>query len=215
MYTAVNIDGASARNVRRGRDRWHMDPRVDTRFQIGDELYDRNKLDRGHLVRRLDPAWGDSFEAAEAATLDTFFFTNCSPQHQTLNQDLWLGLEDHILTNADVRDLRVSVFSGPVFRDSDRRYREFLIPEDYWKVVAVVNDETGRLSVTGYIVSQRDFMDDLEFAFGPFQTYQVPVATVEEQTGLDFGTLKDFDPLGRVEAAAAVRPLTTLQEIVL
>lgn len=214
MYTAVNIDGATARNVRRGRDKWHMDPRVDLRFQIGNELYDRNNLDRGHLVRRLDPAWGDSFEAAEAATLDTFFFTNCAPQHERHNQELWLGLEDHILSNADVRDLKVSVFSGPIFRDSDRRYREFLIPEDYWKVVAVVDDQTGRLSVTGYMVSQRDFMDDLEFSFGPFQTYQVPVAAIQEQSGLDFGSLNDFDPLARLETTAA-RRLTTLADITL
>ncbi len=214
MYTAVNIDGGSARNVRRGRDKWSMDPRIDPRFQVGNELYERNKLDRGHLVRRLDPAWGDTFESAEAAALDTFFYTNCAPQHQRHNQDLWLGIEDHILTNADARDLRVNVFSGPIFRDSDRQYREFLIPEDYWKVVAVVNDETGRLSVTGYVVSQRDFMDDLEFAFGPFQTYQVPVATIEEQTRLDFGDLKGFDPLAGTETSP-IRPLTTLADITL
>jgi endonuclease G, mitochondrial len=214
MYTAVNIDGASARNVRRQRDKWNMDPRLDPQYQVGNELYERNKLDRGHLVRRLDPAWGDTFESAEAAALDTFFYTNCAPQHERHNQGLWLGIEDHILGNADVRDLRVSVFSGPIFRDSDRRYREFLIPEDYWKVVAMVNDETGRLSVTAYVVSQRDFMDDLEFAFGPFMTYQVPVATIEEQTRLDFGSLKEFDPLARTEGLP-IRRLETLADIVL
>jgi endonuclease G, mitochondrial len=214
MYTAVNIDGASARNVRRERDRWNMDPRLAPEFQVGNELYERNKLDRGHLVRRLDPAWGDTFADAEAAALDTFFYTNCAPQHARHNQDLWLGIEDHILGNADVRDLRVSVFSGPIFRESDRRYREFLIPEDYWKVVAMVNDETGRLSATAYVVSQRDFMDDLEFAFGPFMTYQVPVATIEEQTRLDFGGLRDFDPLAQTEGSP-IRPLQSLADIVL
>jgi endonuclease G, mitochondrial len=214
MYTAVNIDGASARNVRRERDKWNMDPRLDSEFQVGNELYERNKLDRGHLVRRLDPAWGDTFESAAAAARDTFFYTNCAPQHERHNQDLWLGIEDHILGNADVRDLRVSVFSGPIFRDSDRRYRDFLIPEDYWKVVAMVNDETDRLSVTAYVVSQRDFMEDLEFVFGPFMTYQVPVATVEEQTHLDFGRLKDFDPLAQTEGSP-VRLLRTLDDIVL
>lgn len=214
MYVAVNIDGANARNVRRGRDSWSLDPRMAPELQAGNELYHRNKLDRGHLVRRLDPAWGDGFDQAEAAADDTFFYTNCAPQHQTHNQQLWLGLEDHILGNADVHDLKVSVFSGPIFRDSDRRYREFLIPEDYWKVVALVNDQTGNLSVTGYIVSQRDFMDDLEFAFGPFQTYQVPVATIEEQTDLDFGALKDLDPLADIETAA-IRPLNALDDIVL
>lgn len=214
MYVAVNIDGANARNVPRGRDRWRLDPRMAPEFQAGNELYHRNKLDRGHLVRRLDPAWGDGFDQAEAASDDTFFYTNCAPQHQMHNQRLWLGLEDHILGNADVHDLRVSVFSGPIFRDSDRRYREFLVPEDYWKVVALVNDATGSLSATGYIVSQRDFMDDLEFAFGPFQTYQVPVATIEEQTDLDFGALNSFDPLAGIETTA-VRPLTVLDDIVL
>jgi endonuclease G, mitochondrial len=214
MYTAVNIDGGSARNVRRERDKWSLDPRIDPQFQVGNELYERNKLDRGHLVRRLDPAWGTTFEAAEAAAMDTFFYTNCAPQHERHNQGLWLGIEDHILGTAAVRDLRVSVFSGPIFRDSDRRYREFLIPEDYWKVVAMVNDETGRLSVTAYVVSQRDFMDDLEFAFGPFMTYQVSVATVEEQTGLDFRDLKDYDPLAAIETVS-VRQLTTFTDIML
>jgi endonuclease G, mitochondrial len=212
MYTAVNIDGAKARNVRRSRDRWTLDPRLDAGFQIGNELYARNKLDRGHLVRRLDPAWGDTLEQAVTAVQDTFFYTNCSPQHEVLNQRLWLGLEDYILGNAHVHDLRVSVFSGPVFRDDDRKYREFLIPEDFWKVVAMVNDDTGQLSVTGYLLSQRDFMNDLEFTFGPYMTYQLPVARIEEQTGLDFGILKQFDPIGELETFD-VRPLTALADI--
>ena len=212
LYTAVNLDGRIARNVRRGRDRWNMDPRMEPRFQVGNELYQRNKLDRGHLVRRLDPAWGEDLQTAEAAALDTFFYTNCAPQHKTLNQDLWLGLEDHILSNADVHDLKVSVFSGPIFRDSDRKYRDFLIPEDFWKVVAIVNDETGRLSVTAYMLSQRDFMDDLEFAFGPYRTYQVAVTTIEQQTRLDFGQLKQFDPLDQAEGFS-FQPLTTLDNI--
>lgn len=212
LYAAVNIDGANARNVRRSGDPWALDPRLEAEFQIGNELYARNKLDRGHLVRRLDPAWGDTFEDAEAATLDTFFYTNCAPQHKVLNQQLWLGLEDYILGNANVHDLRVSVFTGPVFRSDDRRYREFLIPEDFWKVVAMVDDDSGQLSVTAYLLSQRDFMNDLEFTFGPYLTYQIPVSTVEQQTGLDFGPLKQHDPLAEMETFD-VRPLATLEDI--
>lgn len=215
ICTAVNIDGRTARNVRRGGDPWKLDPRLAPELQAGNELYRNNHLDRGHLVRRLDPAWGDTFEQAEAAARDTFFYTNCAPQHAQHNQRLWLGLEDHILGNAKVHGLKLSVFSGPVFRDCDRRYREFLIPEDYWKVVALVDDETDALSATGYIVSQRDFMNDLEFAFGPFETWQVPLTTIEEQTDLDFGDLVDADPLGAVEATAAVRLLRTFDDIAL
>ncbi len=213
IYSAVNIDGAQARNVRRGRDKWLMDPRIAQEHQVGNELYRSNKLDRGHLVRRLDPAWGDDFDAAHEATLDTFFYTNCAPQHKGLNRHLWLGLEDHILSNTNTREMRVSVFTGPIFRDDDRTYRDIKVPEDFWKVVAMVNDETGAPSVTGYIVSQRDFMDDLEFAFGEFKTYQVPLETIEQQANLDFGGLKAFDPLAEVEGVA-FRSLSTLAEVV-
>jgi len=212
LYTAVNIDGMRARNVRRTRDRWALDPRIEPQFQIGKELYERNRLDRGHLVRRLDPAWGDTFEEAEAAALDTFSYTNCAPQHEVLNQRLWLGLEDYILGNANVHELRVSVFSGPVFRPDDRRYRDVLIPQDFWKVVAMVDDDTERLSVTAYLLSQRDFMNDLEFTFGSYLTYQIPVSGIEQQTGLDFGDLKQHDPLAKLETLAP-HPLSAFEDI--
>jgi len=209
VFAVCNIDGKELRRVRRGRDKWFFDPRIDRAHQVGNELYRSNKLDRGHLVRRLDTAWGTTYEDAQFAQADTFFYTNCAPQHKELNQDLWLGLEDHILDNADAHDLKVSVFSGPVFRPTDRPYRGFQVPEDFWKVVAMVREESGELSVTGYILSQVDFMDDLEFAFGAYGTYQVPVSQIERLTGLDFGGLKSYDPLAERET----RPFVVLESL--
>ena len=213
-YTACNIDGKQARNVHRGRDKWWLDGRLGLQFQVGNEVYKKNKLDRGHLVRRLDPAWGESHEEAAAAAEDTYFYTNCAPQHERLNRRTWLGLEDYILGNTEVHDLRVSVFTGPVFRADDRRHRDFAVPEDFWKVVAMVREDTGELSVTGYMITQRDFLDDLEFAFAQHETFQVSLAEVERQTGLDFGDLKDHDPLATRESRAFV-PLADLSQIVL
>ena len=86
-------------------------------FQVGNELYKRNPLDRGHLVRRLDPAWGNTREEAVQAADDTFFYTNSTPQHSRLNQREWLRLEEYILDNAATHDLKVSVFTGPVSRN--------------------------------------------------------------------------------------------------
>lgn len=209
VFAVCNIDGKELRRVRRGRDRWYFDPRMERAHQVGNELYRSNKLDRGHLVRRLDTAWGATYEDAHLAQADTFFYTNCAPQHKELNQDLWLGLEDHILDNADAHDLKVSVFSGPIFRPTDRLYRGFQVPEDFWKVVAMVREESGELSVTGYMLSQVDFMDDLEFAFGAYGTYQVPVSEIEKLTGLDFGELKSYDPLAERET----RPFVLLESL--
>jgi endonuclease G len=214
LYAVCNIDGGQWRRVPRGRDHWHFDPRMDRDFQVGNELYRSNKLDRGHLVRRLDPAWGERLDQARVAVEDTFYYTNCAPQHKDLNRDIWLDLEEHILGNTKVRDLRVTVFNGPIFRESDRLYRGIRIPEDFWKVVAMVRDDTGELSVTAYLLSQRDMMDDLEFAFGAFRTYQIPLKQLEELTDLDFGHLSEHDPLRDIEAAQPFVMLGSLEDIV-
>ena len=200
MYTACNIDGAKLFGIRRGRDKWNLDPRMSDEFQVGNELYKRNPLDRGHLVRRLDPAWGNTREEAVQAADDTFFYTNSTPQHSRLNQREWLRLEEYILDNAATHDLKVSVFTGPVFAERDREYRGVQLPEEYWKVIVIVNTFTNELSATAYLLSQSEFVEDLEFVFGEFKTYQVQIRMLEKKIGLSFGTLSRHDPLDTIES---------------
>lgn len=199
FFTAVNIDGIKSKSPNRENDKWFYDSRIKREEQIGNELYASNPLDRGHLVRRLDPAWGDDDDVVKVANDDTFHWTNCSPQHKNFNQgkNLWAGLEDYILKNANNKDFKVSVFTGPVFADDDSEYRGIKIPQRYWKVVVMVK-QNKRLSATAYIVSQKELVANLEadFAFGQFRTFQVSVETIENLTGLDFGNLKDVQPAG-------------------
>lgn len=201
FFTALNIDGKTRIELNRSGDKWYFDPRISNKYQCGPSLYSNNELDRGHLVRRLDPVWGD--EAAKANE-DTFHFTNCSPQHKNLNQKTWLNLEDYILGNAEKHGLKVTVFTGPVFRSDDMVYRkDYRIPAEFWKVAVMVKDD-GNLSATAYLQTQKNLITNLEFAYGEYQTYQVPVAQIEELTGMDFGRLRQHDPLEGVEAAAFI-----------
>ena len=196
-FTAVNIDGRKTIQITRDRDVWYFDPRLDREHQAGPDLYARNDLDIGHLVRRTDPVWG---RPAATANEDTFHFTNAAPQHKHLNRRTWLSLEDYILNNADNHDLKVSGFTGPVFRADDMTYRGvYRLPAEFWKVVVMV--KPGReLSATAYLQTQKNLLEDLEFAYGAYKTYQVPVARIEAITGLDFGPLRDHDPLANVES---------------
>jgi endonuclease G len=192
FYTAVNIDGSKLVNVERDRDKWYFDPRLDNQLQSGPELYDDNPLDRGHLVRRLDPCWGD---VAVAAGEDTFHFTNCSPQHAKLNQHDWLEVENYVLNTADNANARISVFTGPVFRDDDMLYRlKYQLPADFWKIVAFIN-KSGQLRATAYLRSQKNYLESLEFFDDAYKTWQVPVAQVEALTGLSFGLPQNADPM--------------------
>lgn len=218
MYTAVNIDGSAAWEIERNADRWVRDPRIGPNEQTDNALYANNQLDRGHLVRRLDPAWGETKRLATFANDDTFHFTNCCPQHANFNQSTatWLGLENYILDNAIAEGRRVSVFSGPLLLDDDRTYRGVKLPGQFWKVLLLLKN--GKLSASAYLLSQKRLISNLrDEAFsdnGAVAHFQVPLHRLEERTGLDFHNLRQFDPLSaheRMSAAIHIRSYRDLQ----
>ena len=158
-------------------------------------LYASNRLDRGHIARRQDLVWGPPEEAARA-NRDSFYFTNIAPQHEAYNQSglngLWGLLENAILEEVEVEQLRVSVLGGPVFRDDDPVYRGTAIPRDFWKIVAYV--EAGALKAKAFLLTQEDLLNRIEaLGLEPFRLYQLPIAELESRTGLDFGDLKAAD----------------------
>jgi endonuclease G, mitochondrial len=212
--TGVNIDGESLRDVPRGDD-WHLDPRVAAHEQAGDELYSRNDLDRGHLVRRRDPVWGDD-ATARRANRETFAFPNAAPQVARFNQspDLWVGLEDHVLEHARAYGRRLSVLTGPVLAPGDPVYRGIQVPCLFWKVAVWSSRGPAgvTLSSTAFVLDQTemltaDVLDDTDArvhgdwlehpapALGAFRSFQVPVAEVARLSGLDLGPVVAADVL--------------------
>jgi endonuclease G len=208
--TGVNIDGGALQDLPRTGD-WDLDPRIPAEEQAGAEIYARNDLDRGHLVRRRDPGWGTEAEA-RAATEATFFYTNAAPQVNVFNQskDLWLGLEDHVLAYADATDQRVSVFTAPVLDSGDPEYRGIGIPRRFFKVVAWVttqDDGMPSLAAAGFVLDQSDLLDSIDGTFatpplGTYRTFQVPIADIEVLAGVDFAALAEADLMtaGQVRA---------------
>ncbi|WP_298457317.1 DNA/RNA non-specific endonuclease [uncultured Cellulomonas sp.] len=233
--TAVNVDGARLLDLPRAGLDWFLDERVPASAQVGQDVYARNDLDRGHLVRRRDPVWGEPAVAA-AANAATFCFTNAAPQAAVFNQskDLWLGLEDYLLEHADATDTRLTVLTGPVLDAGDPVYRGVQVPRAFWKV-AVWAGPAG-LAATAYLLDQSDLLVALldrervrgtaadagpaaTTELGAYRTFQVPVLDVATTAGLDLGPLPAADRLG-VRAAAA-RPaggaieLTSVRDLVL
>lgn len=203
MFVGVNISGSESVSVNREGDKWALDGRIPIEVQLGEDLYADNLLDRGHLVRREDPNWGSEADVA-TANEDTFHFTNCAPQMAAFNQRTWLSLEDYILQNTRRWRDRVTVFSGPVFRDDDRLYRGARIPTAFWKVVAFLSDD-GKPSATAYMIDQAKELGSLEAAFGKFKTYQRSILHVQGLTDLDFGDLSQFDGFSNEERAQGIR----------
>ncbi|MEV6246708.1 DNA/RNA non-specific endonuclease [Streptomyces sp. NPDC051742] len=225
--TAVCVEGRELREDVPRNDVWRLDPRLPEEQQAGDDVYRNNSLDRGHLVRRLDPVWG-SPAVALAADADTFHFTNAAPQADVFNQGkkIWQGLENYLLDHAAAFDRRLTVLTGPVLQDSDPPYRGIQVPMRFWKVAAFLQD--GALAAAGYVLDQSpDLSRDAERALagatagappplGPFRTYQVPVADVAEITELEFGPLPDVDVMPPTRAPdERWRRLESFEDIVL
>ncbi|MET8182480.1 DNA/RNA non-specific endonuclease [Streptomyces sp. NPDC005336] len=217
--TAVTIDGANLIDVPRNDD-WRFDPRLPEAQQAGHPIYQDNPLDKGHLVRRLDPVWGTE---ASTADQDTFHYTNAAPQMDIFNQgkQLWQGLENFLLEHAENFHRKLTVFTGPVLEDSDPPYRGIKVPLRFWKVAAFMQD--GGLAATAYVLDQSpDLTKDAaaqamaEAAragdpppLGAFRTFQVPVLDIADLTGLDLGPLPAADRLPT--GVRTARPWTLLE----
>jgi endonuclease G len=189
FYTAVNIDGSQLKTVPR-QDRWLTDSRIRRDHQLGNEAYVNNDLDRGHMVRRLDPVWGKD---AELANSDTFVYTNSALQHKDLNRREWVALENHLLKHAHTTDGKMTIMTGPVFAAGDPDFDNAgrvspptQIPQQFWKVAIWNNPQKG-LQGTAFVLSQKDMVfKSEEFDPGRFDVYQVPLSDLERKLQMKF-----------------------------
>jgi endonuclease G len=167
---------------------------------------------RGHLVRRLDPAWGTN-DQAKLGEGDTFFFTNCAPQVGFFNMGranpsvggtgggkLWRAVENLVLRNARNERMRACTFSGPIFDDDDRAYRDIWIPGQFFKVA--VWAEGGALRSLGMIADQTAVIEVWPEALFP----AVGAALAPAELGPE--AFQDPDELDRVDDF-----LTTIEAI--
>lgn len=205
-FSAANVDGAQRPDIgKRAGDRWYVDPRISALEQLSQRAFEPG-IDRGHLTRREDTAWGLDTAAALAANNDTFHFTNCSLQASLFNRgkDRWQGLEQFLLEQHAKKDKRLmTVMTGPLFAANDPGYRNDRMdysvrcPLQFWKVCVLVRQD-GTPSATAFILGQQEITQLAGFteAFD-VAAAQITLAELEERTGLNFGDLKEHDHFAR------------------
>lgn len=223
FLSACNIDGNLSKKSARAA--WKFDPRIPRTQQIMRECYGSPpKFSRGHMTRREDPSWG-TLEVAKRGNEDSMHVTNVTPQMQAFNAPIWLALEDYALQHAREDDMKISVFTGPYFTERDPDMYGVSIPLTFWKVIAFIHDDTGKLCATGYEMNQEQSLQpEEEFVFGAFTSPQLATATqvsirsIAAKTGIDFGKLVSVDPLADDQESVFIEgrprlPLRALEQI--
>jgi endonuclease G len=215
LFTASNVTGeAKLRKPELGRDytrkglgglgkndqeRWFPDSRLDDEFQLPDVFFnkDRTAFDKGHIVRRDDVAWGETYEALRRANGDSYHVTNCSPQVASFNRsnlgdDNWGNLENHVLSEAASE--RLCVFAGPVLDPSDQVFVgvggagsvvRARIPTRFWKLI--VSRVEGGIAVYAFVLGQD--LKDVEWEFAvpdDFVPALYPVTDLQDIAGVKF-----------------------------
>lgn len=222
FFSACNISGAEWKNIVR-KGTFRKDNAVAANQQLGDELYGAiqaaglrpNDFEQGHLTSYQQVLWGKTDGDRRKAANDTFYYTNCVPQHERLNVGLWRSLEQYIIKTQTVQhQLRVTVITGAVLSDNDPFYIEKIngeyvrIPCVFWKVIYYPNNRG--LNAVGFMMSHTQLLlqdgtvtfkksavresltgkktitGNLFMDYKYDSVYQVRVEFIQEMTGLKF-----------------------------
>ena len=245
-WAASNVDySTKARKFTKtrkeyGGENWRLDPRialVAPGLQIEDvDFYaPAKKIDRGHIVRREDSAWGATAKEAEFGNSDTYHWTNCTPQSEAFNQSglqgIWGQFEEHIQGEVKAMDGKMCVFAGPVLNPDDPSHgyttgSTIQVPMEFWKVVTCVSKENGaseRLAY-GFVFDQTEPVQRLGYErmnMDDYEIYQMPITDITAKTGIVFDeSVQDADVLKSGGADESIRGyngkrIRTLESVVL
>jgi endonuclease G, mitochondrial len=230
---AWNIDGNAFKRL--NRVSFRTDRRGDLEeYQLTNDIYAQNVLDKGHIARRADLSWG-TLEEAKQGNYDSFFYTNIAPQHQAFNQSkdrtadpeggIWGRLENTIFDSENPHELKVSLLAGPVISAKDRKFiqndEECFLPREYWKVVAYVDDRDNKEKVFGFLLTQASLIEGLVVPEGiDFDAWlwaRITLQDLREKTGITFPkAVRDrevpFVAPQALGATLSVRPIFLAQD---
>ena len=167
---------------RKGKD-FRVDSNVNLP-QADDYDYKNSGWSRGHMAPAADFKWSDE------AMWDTFYYTNCCPQNQSLNAGQWETLEEKVRGWAKKFGY-VDVVTGPIVGKNvygTLGQNKVVIPDAFFKAI-LSNDEA-----IGFVMYNHNSNENL-------QKCAMSVDELEEITGYDFFSEMDDEDENRIESS--------------
>jgi endonuclease G len=149
------------------KDSFKSDPKISSYTNLS-KSYKNSGYDRGHMM----PA-ADNLCQSKKIQEECFYFSNISPQHESLNRGDWKSLESEsrdYSTNYD----SVHIWAGNI--GQVKKIGVVSVPKYCWKVIYIKSLGIKR----AYIFDNRDIPSD------GFQNNEVNVEVIETLTGLKF-----------------------------
>ena len=156
--------------------------------QAEDNDYRNSGWSRGHMAPAGDFKWSDD------AMWDTFYFTNCCPQNQSLNAGQWNTLEQKVRDWAKMFG-KVYVVTGPIIGKNiygTIGNNRVVVPDAFFKAV-LANDQT-----IAFVMHNHNNNENM-------QKCAMSVDDLEALTGIDFFAEQVDDFEDQVEATYNLR----------
>ncbi|ESZ44834.1 DNA/RNA non-specific endonuclease [Mesorhizobium sp. RSR565B] len=200
IYSAVNLDRSQRMTLQVTGGGLRYDSRLLHDLQPDRAWYLRP--DRRWLPARLanasDIAWGPEFTgdpatAALRLAQYTYVLPNTMPQSGAFYETRWAPLENWVRTLHNPLANKVTIFSGTIFKPTSHPIDGVPVPYAYWKlaVSSVSAAVKGEVREPQFVVDAFLIPGDATDEFDP-DRYRVPVAELENRTGLNFGYLIEW-----------------------
>lgn len=122
-------------------DAWAWDPMIPPQYST-ESMFKKSGYDRGHLVASYDRVY------SREANMQTFYYSNMSPQLPSFNQKYWSKLEQQVQSwgrNKSFRDV-LYVAKGGTIRDDQVENTKvkgrIVVPKYYWMAMVVKKGAT-------------------------------------------------------------------------
>lgn len=171
-------DGIAADQVSRTKpEPWADDPELSTEYHT--TRADYTGYDRGHLVASNDRRY------CREANVQTFYYSNISPQLAAFNQNIWQKLEENVkawMQDGALRDTLYVVKGGSIREDQILTFtgpHRVAVPQFYF--MAILARKNNSYKSIAFWLEHKAYQQPYEL-----QKKALSVDELEERTGIDF-----------------------------
>ena len=170
-WVAYELTSEETNSIYNRTNQFLIDPKISTGSAQNSD-YAGSGYDRGHLAPAGDMGW------SEKSMIESFYYSNMSPQVPSFNRGIWKNAES-FTREAAIANHAIYVVTGPVFTSNMTTIgsNKVAVPQSYFKIILDCFEP--ELKAIAFVIPNA--ASQL-----PLQNFAVSVDDLEQLTGLDF-----------------------------
>lgn len=140
------------------RSQFHLDPKLDKKYQWDTKSYENSIYDRGHLAPDRD------FIYSKVAEYEVMSMTNIVPQNKNFNRGLWKSIETYV-RDLSYRFDSLEVVTGVIYKTNEK-INGIPVPSHFYKIVNTYkykliffckNEPCKNCDIDDFLITEKEF----------------------------------------------------------